>query len=206
MNIALSSRAHLARAKKYAASDDPEDLPHAALELRLSIEARLHDYADRAREFTPIPENAWQIKELRRRVSAVFSANEKPLSLRLIDKKNKTKIEIYYIPVSKKVQTIGARLGGYLHWGSLTKIRTAEDFASLRALLQRGIEEMDYVHRGTLRGPPLQAANGSITLSLEMGHNADADALLNTTDGDHLLEMRFVVTEKTAHGIKISPK
>ncbi|SDB11437.1 hypothetical protein SAMN05660653_00536 [Desulfonatronum thiosulfatophilum] len=205
MAIELSSRAHLARAKEHAAASDPHRLLYAALELRLSIEARLHDYAERAGEFIRIPDNVWQIKELRKRVSSVFSASEKPLSLRLVNKKDKKKVEIFYVPVSTHVQKIGQRLGDYLHSASLAKLSKPAQFDAFCELVKDGIMEMEFVHTGILRGPPLQRGDGSITLSLEMGHQPEADALVSAVGDEALIEMRVVVTEKTPNGIKIRP-
>jgi hypothetical protein len=112
-----TSRAFLARAQSLLSEARPECLLYAALELRLGIEARYHEYLDAAAEVSSLKKRGWQVSQLAKDLERVFKTGEKIASIQLLEYKNgPAKQTLLYTPIRRRTRRIAERLGDYLHY------------------------------------------------------------------------------------------
>ena len=159
-SVDTSSRAFLARAKQRASEGTLDDLLHAALDLRLGIEARLHEYHDAAEEVATLKKRGWQVSGLERGINRAYQLGDKIASLEIQDPTSKEVRERFlYTPVSKRTRQIAERLGDYLHYTERFRPHDEKWVTGLRDLVNDGIAGLTAATTGTLLSPLLKKGN-----------------------------------------------
>ena len=154
------SRAFLARAKQRAAEETLDDLLHAALDLRLGIEARLHEYHDAAEEVATLKKRGWQVSGLERGINRAYQLGDKIASLEIQDPTSKeVREQFLYTPVSRRTRQIAERLGDFLHYTERFRPRDEKWVTELRNLVDEGIAGLTAATTGTLLSPLMKKGN-----------------------------------------------
>jgi hypothetical protein len=163
--LADTSRAFLARAQGLLSESRPECLLYAALELRLGIEARYHEYLDAAAEVSSLKKRGWQVSQLAKDLERVFKTGEKIASFQFLEGKNgPAKQTLLYTPIRRHTRTIAERLGDYLHYTERFMPRHDKWWSDFRALVAEGVEGLRDATTGTLLGPPLMRRGQGVLL------------------------------------------
>jgi hypothetical protein len=129
---------------------------YAALELRLGIEARLHEYLDAADEVATLKKRGWQVSQLAKNIDHVFKLGEKIASFAVLGEEGEPPRRTFlYTPVSRRTRQIAERLGDYLHFTPRFAPRKEAWWQELHDLVEEGIRGLDVATTGTLLAPPL---------------------------------------------------
>jgi hypothetical protein len=165
-----SSRGFLARAQLRFAEAAPEALLYGALDLRLGIEARYHEFLDAAEEVNSLKRRGWRIADLARDLEGVFQIGETIASVSLLEGPDKKVTKtFYYTPIARQTRGIAERLGDYLHVTDRFRPRDEKWRTGLRTLIDEGIAGLRASTTGTLLAPPLWKVRGKeATLLLEV--------------------------------------
>ena len=150
-----SARAFLPRAQDRLVERAPECLLYAALELRLGVEARYHEYLDAAEEVTTLKKRGWQVAHLAKGLERAFKLGNKIVSLTLLDADATAQTTFYYTPVPRRTRQIAERLGDCLHFTPRFRPTKEAWRKSLRELIEEGIAGLQIATTGTLLAPPM---------------------------------------------------
>jgi hypothetical protein len=162
------SRAFLARAITALAAFDtqerPDELFHAALELRFGIEARLFEYIEAA--LKTLKQEPKRIKDysatkLLAKLTALNPRAEHHVFVKITSEQTGSSTALQFTPVTRELAIIHGKLGGLLHFtyfsnNSLWCLRRRLDvdgvptLLNARDLVQQGIEELSRATAGTL--------------------------------------------------------
>lgn len=156
MTYNIHSRDYLNRAKILLHRDDLASRFYAAFELRSGIEARLQEYVEAHKEKVGLKKLNWRIADLVKDLEKAFKHGEKIIALTFIDKSTSESIaRVYYTPVPASLQTLGGKMGGYLH--AMLKYRPPNDswWKELDSCLKEACDQLQCATYGALLGPPL---------------------------------------------------
>src|SRR5437899_11958523 len=154
--LTTSARAFLARARRRAAESAPEALLYSALELRLGIEARFHEYLDAAEEVATLKKRGWQVSQLAKHIERAFKMSDKIVSFEVLGEEGQPSRRTFlYTPVPRRARQVAVRLGHYLHFTPRFTPRNEVWWQGLRDLVEEGIRGLELATAGTLLAPPL---------------------------------------------------
>ncbi len=89
---------------------------YAALELRLGIEARHHEYLDAAEEVAVLKKRGREVATLAKDLERVFKTGGKIASLEVLNTDRvPTGRRFLFTPVPKRANQVAQRLGDFLH-------------------------------------------------------------------------------------------
>lgn len=166
-------KSHFERCKVLLESGETSNLFYAALEFRFCVEARLHEYAERADEFAKSRGNKWKVKDLAKHIDGVFGSDDRTYELRIKTRKNPEPRVIRYTPITPKVRTLSGRIDNFLHYQGVLQCQLNGADETLRKLLEQGLEEIAECLSGTMQGPILQNPDGTLSLQFELPENAE---------------------------------
>lgn len=183
----LKPRECLSRASEHLASDDRIRLFYAALELRLGVEARLHDYRDAAERAATLKRRGWKIADLAKDLDRVFRTGDKGVVFRVYAEEREGHYKAFiFTPVRRQTRQLAERLGDYLHFTSRTRINDDEWVQEFRDVLKGVATGLAFATTGMLLAPPLvTSGNGKkkITAITEVSGDAEAGEVLAVIGG-----------------------
>jgi hypothetical protein len=151
-----SSYDYLERARERFAEGSHQALFYAALELCCGIEQRMREYLSVQKQISRRIQKGWQITHLGRDLNKVFKARNKVIEFTIVDEtKGDPIIILYYTPVRPELQTIGDKLGNYLHAMREYQPDESDWWEDFKWLLKRGIKGLESATKGNLMGIPL---------------------------------------------------
>jgi len=151
-----SSYDYLERARERFAEGSHQALFYAALELCCGIEQRMREYLSVQKQISRKIQKGWQITHLGRDLNKVFKARNKVIEFTIVDEtKGDPIIILYYTPVTPELQTIGDKLGNYLHAMREYQPEESDWWEDFKWLLKRGIKGLEGATKGNLMGIPL---------------------------------------------------
>ncbi len=151
-----SSYDYLERARERFAEGSHQALFYAALELCCGIEQRMREYLSVQKQISRKIQKGWQITHLGRDLNKVFKARNKVIEFTIVDEtKGDPIIILYYTPVTPELQTIGDKLGNYLHAMREYQPDESDWWEDFKWLLKRGIKGLEGATKGNLMGIPL---------------------------------------------------
>jgi len=175
--VRASSRAFLARARAHLHEGAVDSLLCAALNLRLGIEARLHEYLDAAEQVSALKKRGWQVSRLAKDIERVFSVKGKIATVTVLRDDGSPLRTLLYTPVSSRARAIVERLGDYLHFTPRFRPRDQAWQTALTELVNEGVGELAAATTGTLLGPPmLDGATGQGSILAEILEGEDFEA------------------------------
>ena len=129
---------------------------YAALELCCGIEQRMREYLSAQKQISRKIQKGWQITHLGKDLNKVIKARNKVIEFTIIDEtKGDPIIILYYTPVRPELQTIGDKLGNYLHAMREYQPDESDWWEDFKWLLKRGIKGLESATKGNLMGIPL---------------------------------------------------
>ena len=156
MEYKIHSSDFVKRARKYLDEGTPDSLVHAALELRLGIEARLDRYHDALEELNIKIKRGWRIHDLDKNLEKAFKLRKMVVQILIIDNKTGRVIQgYYYTPVSEKLIKNGEKIGNLLHYNKLNLSRKDEWYDETKEFLEETYSELVKANKGTLLAPPM---------------------------------------------------
>jgi len=163
----FSSRAHLKRARSHLDSQSRESMLYAALELRMGIEARMHQYLEVWDHIPKRQKKDWKIAALAGNLDRAFIDSKKICRWNVFRRDSGDPITcLYYTPVTASLQRAGSLLGSYLH--SPKELITDEWWETLYSFLINTYSELQTANIGTLLGPPmLNKKTGGVEMIME---------------------------------------
>jgi len=151
-----SSYDYLERARERFAEGSHQALFYAALELCCGIEQRMREYLSAQKQISRKIQKGWQITHLGKDLNRVFKARNKVIEFTIVDEtKGDPIIILYYTPVRPELQTIGDKLGNYLHAMREYQADESDWWQDFKWLLKRGIKGLESATKGNLMGIPL---------------------------------------------------
>lgn len=166
-----SSRDFLSRARQCIAKAEeaPEMLLYAALELRLGIEARLHEYLDAAEKYAVLKKRGWKISKLSQDFERVFETGTQIASFEVLGEDKSSLKTLLFTPVTARAKQIAQRLGDYLHYSEGFRPKQEAWRNGLKSLVQEGIKELEISTTGTFLAPPMwNPATGEANIFMEV--------------------------------------
>lgn len=177
MNFKNASLRYLTQAKERILEASEESLIYAALDLRMAVEARLHQYTEANRHVLKTKE--WRISTLSRELEKAFKQRDQTAEIGIYLKDEIILVEkFFYTPVSKSLQRLAGKLGNYLHYGKNS------NFEELKSLLLLMADQIELANKGSLLGAPmLNTKTKQVHMSIEEVNLVKAEALIELLQG-----------------------
>ena len=175
MKYKIGTRDFLFRARMRLDENNPESLLHAALELRLGIEARLQTYMDVIEDLPNKKRKGWRMSDIDKNLENTFKKGNRIVEIMVIDDvSGKPMAVFYYTPVSKDLIKKGERIGDLLHAKKIHITQTDDWYTKTKHFLEDIYTDLEKANKGTLLGPPFyNPSQGNFDLSIELydGYN-----------------------------------
>ena len=177
-----SSYDYLERARERFAEGSHQALFYAALELCCGIEQRMREYLSVQKQISRKIQKGWRITHLGKDLNKVIKARNKVIEFTIIDEtKGDPIIILYYTPVRPELQTIGDKLGNYLHAMREYQPDESDWWEDFKWLLKRGIKGLESATKGNLMGIPLlNPRTNELTMHTQFERNDSLFEKLNT--------------------------
>lgn len=130
-------------------------LLYAALEIRLGIEARLHEYLDAAQKSAILKKRGWQVSKLAKDLDRRYKAKTKIVSFMILGIDGTSNRTFLFTPVTDRAKKIAEQLGNYLHYSERVNQAEGAWRNRLELLVTEGIGELTISTTGTLLAPPM---------------------------------------------------
>jgi len=168
-----SSYDYLERARERFAEGSHQALFYAALELCCGIEQRMREYLSVQKQISRKIQKGWRITHLGKDLNKVIKARNKVIEFTIIDEtKGDPIIILYYTPVRPELQTIGDKLGNYLHAMREYQPDESDWWQDFKWLLKRGIKGLESATKGNLMGIPLlNPSTNELTMHTQFERN-----------------------------------
>lgn len=169
-----------------------EQLFYAAFEIRCGVEARLQDYLEVRDEVAKKLKSGWEIAKMAAGLERVFESGDTIAQLAYENEKTgEVAYSLFYTPVTKRLQEVTGRLGGFLH--AKQKLHADGDpyWTDFRVLLEEAREGLATSTTGTLLGMPLLAPGGRLKLFIEAQPDDPRTALIGSRKAGDELAVRI---------------
>lgn len=111
------AKSHLHRARQRLADGSRQSLFYVAFELRCAVEARIHEYFKVNQKVTRLRGKGWRVSKLAKQIDAAFRTGEQLVQVTILDAStDKSIVELWYTPVTKKLIKMNEKIGQYLHF------------------------------------------------------------------------------------------
>ncbi len=152
-----TSYGHLRRVIELLNQKDipPRNYFYAAYELRCGIEARLKHYLSAQKDLPKKLKTGWRIGVLGKGAERIFKSRDHILRFTIENARTHRVCVLLYTPVGRNLQSMGKRLGNYLHSLCDSDTKSLQWWDTLRTLVADTTVALFRADIGTLRGPPL---------------------------------------------------
>lgn len=159
-----NAQAHFERCGALLQSGDLASLFYACLEYRFCVEARLHEYAERADDVTGKSGKRWKVRDLANHVDKTFGEDDQTYKIEIRTRKHPEPRVIKYTPITPEVRSICGKLNNFLHYAGLLQCVNEGKEARVRTLLQDGLNAIQECLSGTMQGPVLKNPDGTLSM------------------------------------------
>lgn len=195
MTYFTSSTDYLDRMKALLDKGSEASLIYAALELRCGVEARLREYIEMIGHIPKAQKKEWAVAKLGRSIETAYRSGDKIMIFRIIFPEDGARLQLMYIPVSKRLQDIANRLGDYLHVPKPDLAGNQAWWKQLRELLTEAYPLLKLATSGELIGLPLihRPTNRLNARVLISGDDPRSVLLPRITQGaQHTLKVEYI--------------
>lgn len=150
-----SPDAFVRRIRDHLLSGGEASLLYAALELRCAVESRMQAYLEPLDHVPRSKKEDYSIPKLGKTTDGTFKLGEKMAVFTFYFDDGTPDLVLRYIPVSRRLQSIAARLGNVLHFPGEQHLDDVNWWRRLRDELTEGLAWFKLAASGDLLGAPL---------------------------------------------------